>query len=444
MVTEKEYLLLSILSYYNFDKFSDKLELYRYLTSIKIDEHKWLKLRKFSPVQIKIFLEYFKEELEKWKIIAIYDNRAASPGKKKEKTGFYGTVFTNGKDIVISFRGSEIAPYEEAYKDFIENNLLLGINKKPKQFSDATDVFENVIYKYSVDVERISLTGHSLGGGLAQYVAAYSRKTRGYIPKVVTWNAVGIKDKGLFAIEDFLDLGENLKNELSIKSYFNKISKNYEGKWRTKEELLKSLPKDEVTLEKLEKAKLFLSELSDNNIYEEKIFNYGHSKDITFNLYGHIGGAYLIDENFGMKRNGKFLNTLLDKKNFFAQYHYDDVFLPFFINGEERNGEFSSELNMEYITATLRYLFYSEEGFSNEFLALYYSLYDLREDSAEFIKDQILIGLKNAKIFIIYREKINETIKNSNSSQIFELWKETRKRMPSPYIPYDIYDAILY
>lgn len=488
MITEKEYLLLSIASYCNFTPANTNLYLKEAFSKLKLDEYRWTKFKVLSSKTYEKFLKFFKEELEEWEIFCINDKRATNKENKRDKTGFYSISYKKNDEIVIAFRGSEIFPYEEAYKDFIENNLVLGIGKRPKQFDNAIEIYEQHIYKYSLKKEKLHITGHSLGGGIAQYIAAYSNKKYGYIPETVTWNAVGINKKGIFTVEDFIHYNQVLENsdkiekkwikilesfksqyysilesyiensKTSLDKYFEskvkmdivfnlcltRITTNSEEKTRIKNILIDVLTRSDDIIEKISSAKKFIIELKDNTVYKEKVINYGHSKDITFNVFEHIGLALKVDDDFKVAHSKKIFNLILDKEKFFTDYHFDDVFLPFFHLLEEGSGRIAYKIGFEYVSSMLRFFFYEEEGFSKEILAIYYSIEREEELNYELIKEQILLGLKKTKIEMLYKDKVREYIENSDLEKIAKIWKEAKKRMPSPYIAKDIYDVIIY
>lgn len=488
MVSEKEFLLLSIMSYCNFNQSCIDLELEEALNNIKIDEHKWIKFKILSLKTYKEFIVFFNEELKNWKILSIYDKRATNKEGKNDKTGFYSISFKKEEEVVIAFRGSEVFPYEEAYKDFVENNLILGIGKRPKQFDNAIDFYDQHIYKHSIDKKNIYVTGHSLGGGISQYIAAYSNKKYGYIPKTITWNSVGVNKKGVFTVEDFIKFDDILEkslivdkkwgkildvfraqyyslletyldgSKLSLEKYFldklkmdivfnlclTRITTNLEERARVKEILVDTFAKSEIVLEGIKRAKQFLNELSENEVYKDRVINYGHSKDITFNVFEHIGVALKVDDDFKIAHSKKMLNLILDKEKFFTYYHYDDVFLPFFSNEKEREGHISCTLEIEYVSSSLRYLIYKEDGFSKEFLGEYYTVCNEENLEYESIKREIILGLKKTKIEILYKDKIKDYITELETEKIQEIWQLIKQRMPSPYLSKDVYDRILY
>lgn len=488
MVTEKEFLLLSILSYCNFNQSCIDLELEEALDNIRIDEHKWIKFKILSLKTYQEFINFFKEELKNWKILGIYDKRATNKEGKNEKTGFYSISFKKEEDVVIAFRGSEVFPYEEAYKDFVENNLVLGIGKRPKQFDNAIDFYNQHIYKYSIDKKNIHITGHSLGGGISQYIAAYSNKKYGYIPKTITWNSVGVNKKGIFTVEDFITFDEILEksltidkkwfkildvfraqyyslleayldgSKLSLEKYFldklkmdivfnlclTRITTSLEERAKIKEILVDTFAKSEIVVEGVSKAKLFLNELSENEVYKDRVINYGHSKDITFNVFEHIGVALKVDDDFKVVHSKKMLNLILDKEKFFTYYHYDDVFLPFFSNKKESEGCISCDLEIEYVSSALRYLIYKEDGFSKEILGEYYTIENNKILEYENVKREIILGIKKTKVEILYKEKVKNYIVDLEPEKIKEIWQLLKQRMPSPYLAKDVYDRILY
>lgn len=90
-------------------------------------------------------------------------------GKKKEKgNGFYASVITNGDDIVIAFRGTQVLDRGD-----INSDIKMYFAVMPSQAKNALELYDVVKAKYPN--RKIYLTGHSLGGSLAQIVAGYNK-----------------------------------------------------------------------------------------------------------------------------------------------------------------------------------------------------------------------------------------------------------------------------
>lgn len=106
-------------------------------------------------------------------------------------SGFYGVAFqappnadgTPG-EIVFAFRGTE-----RTINDYF-TDALLTVGFIPDQFIDANDFVQDVVNENTKDgkVPTYSFTGHSLGGGIAQYMTYVTAGTH----KTVTFNAVGV------------------------------------------------------------------------------------------------------------------------------------------------------------------------------------------------------------------------------------------------------------
>ena len=81
------------------------------------------------------------------------------------KSGFSASVIKNDNDIIIAYRGSD------SRKDWTQSNKQMWFRKMPAQAWDAVSVYLKVKQQYPN--AKIYLTGHSLGGSLAQIVGLY-------------------------------------------------------------------------------------------------------------------------------------------------------------------------------------------------------------------------------------------------------------------------------
>ncbi len=104
-----------------------------------------------------------------------------------DDNGFQATVYKNGDNITISYRGTEITKLEnnEFVKD-IFSDFQMSINNFPNQYKSANEVYKQI--RQSYPNSKITVTGHSLGGSLAQLVSAENGC------QAVTFNAYGTGD----------------------------------------------------------------------------------------------------------------------------------------------------------------------------------------------------------------------------------------------------------
>ena len=113
-------------------------------------------------------------------------SNAAIPGKQPElkkvedPLSFHAATFKKGKDVVVVFEGSGLN-----IKDWYDNNAKHPFTKEPPpQYKEALKYAEKIKQEYPN--ANIRVTGHSLGGGLAQYAAG----TLGL--KATTFNSAGL------------------------------------------------------------------------------------------------------------------------------------------------------------------------------------------------------------------------------------------------------------
>jgi len=87
-------------------------------------------------------------------------------------SGFEATYFVKGSEIVISFAGTN---FENKFADFTYGNFPLAFGELGQQLKDAADYYLQI--KAANPAAHITLTGHSLGGGLAALIAVMFDET---------------------------------------------------------------------------------------------------------------------------------------------------------------------------------------------------------------------------------------------------------------------------
>lgn len=505
MCTAKEYIMLSILSYCNFNSAEHGktiMEIFENDRDKKIFNGTFIIL---NPRYDKLFLEYFKDVLKEWRVFYTDNRTAQNPASTN--TGFYSAVFEKKGIYVVAFRGSEKYPLEDAYKDFIETDLALGMGKIPQQFHEGVEVYYKLVRDFKIPHEKISLTGHSLGGGIAQYVVLMVDKLSKYIPKTYIWNGVGINRDGIVNVLEYINLEKILTQNTDLSAEERKIFREFESSY--KEFMVKELKKikaikDENTslvnrydnvyfnideafvkallkntnLEKclmklplsrrrdlllkknffdaifqldnmgelLEKAEKFIKRVRDNTVYESRVFNFGHSKDLTNSLFKHVGSSYLVNNNFHKRtfKRYNFLNNLLLLTKSIQDHHFEDVFLPFLEDEGEHRGNFSTELSLNFIASAVRKLITNEYCLDKEFLAIYYSLEKVTPSNFALLKSMLLQGLDNTGAELPYKKHMISQIEKMELDVFSGLWEKVKQKLPSPYKLQDIFDVFIF
>jgi len=103
---------------------------------------------------------------------------------KSFNNGFFALAFRDKKteDIIISYRGSN------DQNDWLFNNYTILSHMIPDQIFAAIDFYKECRIKFNPENKNhIIITGHSLGGGLAQLVGTFEPDT-----SVYTYNAIGV------------------------------------------------------------------------------------------------------------------------------------------------------------------------------------------------------------------------------------------------------------
>lgn len=163
---------------------------------------------------------YFGDEfLNSWKVLAVGDNNTAS--------GFFGVAFKNVNtgEVVFSFRGTEGSTPKEVPKDMMLADLQIVMGVIPQQFDEALAFYNEIIddNSYKIDKTKVSVAGHSLGGGIAQYVATMGTE----VPVAMrTFNGVGVASQTLVSANDFMGYEGALVNTTKeVASYSENIVK---------------------------------------------------------------------------------------------------------------------------------------------------------------------------------------------------------------------------
>ena len=83
--------------------------------------------------------------------------------RREEPSGFEATYFTRGNELVISFTGTQ-----PGWEDWRNGNIPLANGVLATQLEQAADYYLSI---KAANAATITLTGHSLGGGLAALIA---------------------------------------------------------------------------------------------------------------------------------------------------------------------------------------------------------------------------------------------------------------------------------
>jgi VCBS repeat-containing protein len=102
-----------------------------------------------------------------WVKVTNPDSYARDPA-----SGFEAIAFTNGSEIVISYAGTD---FSQPGSDFVYGNIPLAMGIVSKQLEQAADYYLTI--KALNPNAHITLTGHSLGGGIAALIGVFFGET---------------------------------------------------------------------------------------------------------------------------------------------------------------------------------------------------------------------------------------------------------------------------
>ena len=142
--------------------------------------------------------------------------------QQNSETGFFGYALVEKDRVVIIFRGTDRYSNDTVGTDY-KNDIFMVLNKIPEQLTDALNFYDDIKSKFPN--KKIDVTGHSLGGSLAQYVAIMRN-----INEAVCFCPVGIGP----SMENYLSkygsktsqsriINYNNPNDIWTKSFRNKL-----------------------------------------------------------------------------------------------------------------------------------------------------------------------------------------------------------------------------
>ena len=144
-----------------------------------------------------------------------------------KKNGFQGCVYEDGDTIIVAYRGTDEGnKFFIPTKDWISNYQMVN-NKIPDQYADALVLYKKVANGPKYIDKNFIVTGHSLGGSLAELVS--STKFRNIKqPRAITFNAYGT-DTIIKNHKNLFKTNKNNDNYYTSNDFFVGASKKHSG-----------------------------------------------------------------------------------------------------------------------------------------------------------------------------------------------------------------------
>lgn len=297
--------------------------------------------------------------------------------QKNFKNGFSASIFKNGKTAILAFRGTN--DLSDAKSDG-----QIAISKKAEQAENAIEM-----YKYLKDYDSFYLTGHSLGGYLAQYFGA-----------TVAYNDPRFKHAAIFNSPQLYIKNEEIINERNI-SNLEKIYVDDSDKKNVK------------VLKKIQAYSIF----GDSVSYMKPVLNTLWNKQVNF-AFKHSSSNFIpekYDENF---------------KNWFSKGYRLD--LPYLNIDTDKDGILDVD---EYKIGTNPNFFDTDfDGFSDKIELLLNTKYD-NEKSKPKLSEFYKLSRKDGVLGLEIKEKYIDLKEHIPS--ISKLKYKLKKKNDTYYLQFD-------
>lgn len=232
-------------------------------TDIPLSEKQKSQLRTANEVEA-LMNKHDAEYARNWVIVDQCD--------KNNESGMYACLIdTRDGNAIVGYRGSESFDTNQYIKDWGAADLGLLNNSLTEQQKDAEEYIRYINERYGDDYNPFSLTGHSLGGNLAQHAGNMAPdEMRGKIDHAISFDGPGFSDE-------------------YIKSHYLEIqkAKDYQThyQWSVVGSLLTPLPDTEDR-----KIKAHDDEESEGDILgiDKKIIDRHNMRNVEFDPDGNV------------------------------------------------------------------------------------------------------------------------------------------------------------
>ena len=197
--TDEQMRAFSQIAYADFTKAYEYLQAIEGEDSFSISELEKTAAELGCKIDDKLLYCLTPEQKKEWKIVAVHDTNP--------QNGFYGCIIeTAPGEAALAFRGSEgLNDIDNLIHDWLSADVGLFDSSQTRQHAEVDRFLEK--YRNKINhYDSISLTGHSLGGNLAEYATLVSYKY-GFDEKVnqcVSLDGPGFSNE--FIAAHFLDI----------------------------------------------------------------------------------------------------------------------------------------------------------------------------------------------------------------------------------------------